>query len=131
MKAGDIIARDNIVVDIKVHQEYKVNWVVGNEAGVTVNGDPSLHNIIKLDDEPQWQVIFSAAPTYQSTVANMSEDELRASIDGLRVARVNAPAPFKKPSTKRAVVKETAMEKMLKSMSPEKRKALEAKLGLI
>jgi hypothetical protein len=81
--------------DWEHYQDYIVNWVVGDEAGVTeVDGMGSA--VININDG--YKVVKEAVPTYQSAVAQMTDEELRASIESLRTRRtiVKTRTPRKK-----------------------------------
>jgi len=112
-----------------------VNWIVEDEVGITYKSNGGAA-IINLKDEPGWVVIDSATPQYQSGVEHMSDEDLRASIDSLRSARVTQPARVRTTRTK--TPREPAMSAhdkklstVLSKMSPEAMLALQKKLGLI
>lgn len=120
--------------DTYVTIDAKVNWVVDTEVGITyVDGGSA---VIDLDDEEHngWVVISSVAPTYQSNVEHMSDDELRASIEGLRSTRVAKPAKIKRVTTVKAPpmsAEDKKLSGVLGALSPEAKLALQRKLGLI
>ena len=118
-----------VALDHSTTWEATVSWVVGDEAAVRFKDGG--YRVIDLIEEPDWKVIRLATPSYQSTVAQMSDDQLRSSIDALRRTRVSAPAPKTRGGTRTKTESVSPIEKALKLLSPEKREALQRKLGLI
>lgn len=120
-------------------QRAKINWRVDHEVGATLvnSGGSVLFDLNELEVEG-WVVVESAAPEYQSTVAHMTEDQLRESIDELRHARVSQPPAQRKMKTKRAAVPKVKMcaadkklSGVLNGMSEEAKIALKRKLGML
>lgn len=106
----------------------KVNWVIHDEVALT-NLETGLMCIELVKD---WEVEIEGTPAYQSTVENMSEQQLRDSLDCLRSQRRTAPrVSIKTPRTKIARVKEDPMSKVLNGLSAEKKQALMVKLGMV
>lgn len=106
----------------------KVMWVVDKEVSI-LDLETGLYKIVDMDN---WEVEIEGTPAYQSTVENMSEQQLRDSLDGLRSQRRTAPRVSiraKAPRTSR--VKEDPMMKVLNGLDPEKKKELMIKLGLV
>ena len=115
--------------------EAKVNWVVDHEVSITYT-DTGGSEIIDLNEEREWVVIESAVPSYQSDVEHLSIEELRASIEGLRVARMAKPAPVRaarvaKPKAAPLSAQDKALNKVLGGMSADAKLALQRKLGLV
>ena len=117
------------LISIHVYTEQaKVKWVVEDEAALVLgNGD---YKIIEISKEPEWKVTYESAPSYQSSVAQMSEEELRASIDALRAGRLPV-ARKERVAREPAVDKNDPVAVALASMSPEKKQALMKKLGMV
>lgn len=123
--------------DTYVTVEAKVNWVVDNEISVTYV-DSGACAILDMNEEENqgWIVIKSATPTYQSDVEHMSDEELRASIEALRMQRLTRPAPKTRtrsttPKQPAMSAQEKALANVMKTMSPDEQLALKRKLGLI
>ena len=103
-----------------------VNWVVGDEASITYdNGGMEIISI----PEGGYKVIRESAPSYQSSVADMSEEDLRASLDALRTSRAKMPSV--KTKVRKQVVKMSPIEKLLADAPPEKVEELKRRLGLV
>lgn len=103
-----------------------VQWVVNDEMSI-LDLDTGLFHIVEIKD---WEVEIEGTPAYQSTVENLSEQQLRDSIESLRSQRRTAPrVSIKAPRAPR--VKEDPMLKVLSKLGAEERAALEKKLGLV
>ena len=102
----------------------KVNWIVDNEMAIELEG--GYHKVVNLDEE-KWEVIEEAPVSYQSIVAHMSDEELKASLEALRAQR-----SMVKPTKRRVKVEgeENELEKVLGSLTPEQMQKLKQKLGL-
>lgn len=127
MKKGDIVTRTHPEPELNGEQG-KVQWVVENEASVKFNDGG--FKIIEVDDK-EWAVTISAAPTYQSTVEQMTDEELRASIDGLRRTRVSTPKPTRSARTQAGEAKDDPLARALGNMKGAEKEALMKKLGLV
>lgn len=126
MKKGDYISLNKDGETL----EAKVNWVVDDEAGINYLS-PDVYKgsskVINIKEEA-WQVTVSSDPTYQSSVASMSDTELRESINSLRQTRVSLP---KATRAKVASISTSPLAQALDKLTPEKKAALMKKLGLI
>ena len=132
MKKDDQVSRTQIFQeDGKPDYTYtlrgKVMWVIDNEASIQ-DSATGMFTIVNLDEEKDWVVEVSADPTYQSTVINMTEEQLRQSIEDLRNNRQSAPKVIKRQ--RGAIMKKDPIADALAKLSPEKREALKRKLGL-
>ena len=133
MKKDDIIARTVVSASDEGETytlEAKVTWVVGDEAGITFLSPPDWKDgakVINLIEEPDWKVIVESVPSFQSSVVEMTEEQLRESIDGLRESRKHIPAPRTRGSR---VSKDDPIAKALANMGKEEREALMKKLGI-
>ena len=117
--------------DTYIISEAKVNWVVDQEVGITYT-DSGGSAIIDLTEETDWVVIKSAAPTYQSDVEHMSDEDLRASIDTLRGQRVARPPSARAKKKEPAMsAQDKALLKLLENKTPEEKLDLKRKLGMI
>ena len=105
----------------------KVNWVVEDEVAIEYP-DGGL-KIVNLKEE-EWKVIQESTVGYQSSVAGMSDEDLRASIDALRCTRQSAPVPKRGAVTTRVSANDP-MAKALASMPADKKAELLKKLGLV
>lgn len=129
IKKGDIISWKHFPEADAPTFEGKVQWVIDDEFSMTGTMS-SGYSMAKFSEVSDLKIIYSAAPTYQSTVATMSDEELRASIDGLRVQRaISTPKVRKERSaTSRAL---SPIEKALAAMTPEQQAELKKKMGMI
>lgn len=119
--------RDEIEI---YHEEAKVNWVIDGACAIQYK-DGSC-NIFELVDEPEWKVLIESIPSYQSSVENLSDEDLRKAIDDLRAQRTFVTTKPKRAVTKRETAdKNDPMAIALASMTPEKREELMRKLGMV
>ena len=125
-----LASRERVTLSV----EAKINWIVDYEAGVTYVEDEGM---AVVDVRDGWTVIFEATPEYQTSVEHLSDDELRASIEGLRGARVARPKPVAKAKGTRAArqpamtAEEKSTASVLAKLTPEQREKLMKKLGMI
>lgn len=105
-----------------------VMWVIDNEA--SIKGKDGSYRIINLDEDKDWIVIQESVPSYQSSVADMSEEQLRASIDALREQRSVLPTTKKTRTPKEVVDKNDPVALALAGMSEDKKAELMKKLGM-
>ncbi len=103
-----------------------VKWVIADEMSI-LDKETGLYAVVEVKD---WIVEIEGTPEYQSTVANMSDQQLRDSLDCLRVQRKTAPR-IKIRSPREAKVKEDPMMKVLNKLDPVKKAELMKKLGLV
>lgn len=103
-----------------------VKWVVDNEMALQY-ADGS-YRVVTISEEPEWIVTYESAPSYQSSVANMSDEELRLSIDALRNNRLPVA---KKERVAREPVDNDPMAKVLASLTSEKKLELMRKMGMV
>jgi len=106
-----------------------VKWVISDEMSI-LDKSTGLYHVVAVSD---WEVEIEGTPEYQSTVASMSEQQLRDSLDCLRTQRRTAPrVRIKAPGAPRLPrVKEDPMMKALAGMDPVKKQALMEKLGMV
>jgi hypothetical protein len=116
-----------ILCDVERKEQAKVNWVIDNEAALQFKDGTCL--IINIE-EKEWIVIQESVPSYQSSVADMSDEQLRASIEALRSQRATLPTKTKTRVPKE-VVSSDPMAQALANMSPEKKLELMKKMGMI
>ena len=122
MKKGDVIKQGEIEAD--------VIWVI--DGAVAIKQKDGIHRIFELKDEPNWIVIKEGVPTYQSSVENLSDEELRKAIDDLRAQRTYITAKPRKVGTKAEPIdKNDPMAQALAELTPEKKQELMKKLGLV
>ena len=131
MKKGDVISRTiSDVQDVEPYEvQAEVNWVVGDEAGIKFLSPPDYKGTVDLiTNLSEWTVVVESAPTYQSSVAQMTEEQLRASIDGLRCQRVLPP------KTPRVTVKREKADPITKALGQlggAELEAMKKKLGMV
>ncbi|MBU2052491.1 hypothetical protein KKH13_04780 [Patescibacteria group bacterium] len=113
------------------HQEAKVNWVIENEIAIQYKDGNS--RIIDINEEKDWKVIVESVPSYQSSVAELSDDQLRESIELLKSQRMHHDPRARKPRevSTPAVDKNDPIAMALAGLSPEKKEALMRKLGMV
>lgn len=115
-------------------QQAKVNWVVDYEAGITFL-DSGGSVVLDTSIDTDWIVLQEAPPEYQDSVEHMTDEQLRESIEALRIQRISRPeatrtrvkvekAPSLSPQDKK-------LNETLQKMSPEQKLELQRKLGLI
>jgi len=107
-------------------EDARVIWVIDQEAAISFIHEQTMHLIINTEDE-DWKVIQESTPSYQSQVASMSDEELKAAIDVARYAR--ATIQPKKALKASQVI--DPLEAKLASLSAEDRQKIMIKLGLI
>ena len=112
------------------HEEATVNWVIDGAAAIQYK-DGSCR-IFELVDEPEWKVLRESVPSYQSSVENLTDEQLRQAIDDLRQQRTFISSrPKKVRSTQEKVDKDDPLAVALASMPAEKRAELMRKLGMV
>jgi len=106
-----------------------VKWVIADEMSI-LDKETGLYAVVETKD---WIVEIEGTPEYQSTVANMSDQQLRDSLDCLRTQRRTAPRiKIKSPRAAGAPrVKEDPMMKTLNKLDPVKKAELMKKLGMV
>ncbi len=133
MKKGDVVHEKRDLGDGKFYEEdYKVNWVIDDEAALCMLNDHNAHKIIKVDD-PDFTVTIDSAPSFQSQVETMTDEELRASVESLRGGRAPIVAPAKTKTKTKVVTQspeDAELEKLLATMSPQEIADMKVKLGL-
>ena len=136
MKKGDIVKRTRTIEGHVETKLFEIIWVVGDEASVReVNSSDGGYFIINLKEPDNlgstWAIDQEGAESFQSTVASMSDEQLRASIDSLRQRRT---LPVRKAITKAKEVcpsiPKEELDKVLAKCSPEEADFLKKKLGL-
>jgi hypothetical protein len=129
MKKGDYVSCEH---PISGHIEGEVMWVIDNTASIQLPG-MMFHMADLTDVEAPWIVVRESVPSYQSSVADMSDDQLKASIEALRSQRIVDTTPKVKVRKERAtaVDKSDPMAVALASMAPEAKAELMKKLGMV
>ena len=113
-----------------IHEEAQVNWVI--DGGVAIQYKDGNCRIFELVDEPDWKVIVESVPSYQSSVENMTDDDLRKAIDDLRAQRTFITSKPKRISIKRETVdRSDPLAVALASMPQDKKAELMRKLGMV
>lgn len=108
--------------------EATVSWVVEDTIALQLkDGSP---RIIEENEIGEWKVVRESAPTYQSSVAEMTEEQLRESIETLRTTRATAPKIRKASTRVPTVDKNDPLALLLDTMPQEKKLALMRKLGM-
>lgn len=125
MKKGDRIRGVN---QAGVTVEGEIMWVVGEEFSIR-NLDSLGYSIYRQGDLANLEVTFESAPSFQSSVAEMSDDALRKSIEELRQKRATLPRPSRGQGQRRT--KEDPIMKLIASLSKEETTKLMEKMGMI
>jgi hypothetical protein len=122
-------------VPFSLEQRAKVNWVVDVEAGITYLSASGGSAVIDLREQPDWVVVQEATPEYQSSVEHMTDEQLRESIEALRLQRISKPVTAR---SKRVVEREPAQSPedkklagVVKGLDEGKKLELMKKLGLV
>ena len=112
-------------------KEGVIHWVIGKEASIVF--DDHSYVIVNTDDieSGEWKVIREAAPSFQSQLADMSDEELKASIESLRNSRMSIT---QRRSRQLAVTPSGAktcrrVSSVIGKLTPEQMAKLIAKLG--
>lgn len=114
---------------IMKHEEATVNWVI--DGAVAIQYKDGGCRIFELTDEPEWKVIFESVPSYQSSVEDLTDEQLRQAIDNLRSQRTFISSRPRKSSSKKEVIdKNDPIAVALASMPAEKKAELMRKLGM-
>ncbi len=131
MKKGDYVSRDFDINEMKSHIEGTVQWVIDGTASIQLPN--YTFYMANLKEEPDWVVLHESAPSYQSSVADMTNEQLKASIEALRNQRVVNTTPKVKVRKQRTDVvdKNDPMAVALAGMAPEEKAALMKKLGMV
>ena len=128
MKKNDIVHRlDPEGIEVRAI----VNWVVDDEMGISYQQPPHYKGGSNVVPTSEWVLLVEAAPSYQSTVASMSDTELQSAITGLRDLRRDVSMPRRGSGKKAKAVKSDPIADALAKMTPEKREALKKKLGIV
>ena len=144
--SNSAIKKDDIVQVTMLASGYsykgKVQWVVGEEASIediseNKRGSFSILNV-NNQEVSKIELLISATPNFQSSIAQLTDEQLRASLDALRSRRLPAVDKVRKV---RSVVTEEDIEdaqasedpiaKLLKSLPADKKEALMKKLGMV
>ena len=111
-------------------EEAKVNWVVENEVALEFKGGGC--RIITLEEEPECKVIQESVPRYQSSVAGLTDEQLRSAIDDLRNQRTFITSKPRKTREKGEVIdKNDPLVVALAGMDEGKKLELMRKMGMI
>ena len=112
------------------HEEAQVTWVIDGAAAIRYKDGRG--RIFVLADETDWKVIVESVPSYQSSVEDMSDEQLRQAIDDLRAQRTFITSKPRRISIKRENVdKNDPLAVALASMPTDKKVELMRKLGMI
>jgi len=134
MKKGDIIQQVRLNGEPYTFPDpvqATVVWVIDGEVSAMDNNDAKAYHVFSLENS-DWDVVVDAAPTFQSQVASLTDEQLKAAVESMRSGRVHlTPLPKeKKARAPKSTPEEDNLSKLLASLSPEKQLALKAKLGL-
>jgi hypothetical protein len=112
------------------HEEAQVNWVI--DGACAIRHKDGTYRIFEVVDEPEWKVIQESVPSYQSSVENLSDDDLRKAIDSLREQRSFVTTKPRKTSTRTSAVdKSDPLAVALASMPTDKKLELMKKMGMV
>lgn len=134
MKKGDIIRHVALLGEPYDHGEAKdarVTWVINGEVAAQSLSDPTGHHIFQEGDK-DWVVIQESAPSFQSQVASMSDEELKAAVDAMRGGRAVAPVEVKEKKVRapKLSTEEAGLLALMSQLTPEEQQKLKVKLGI-
>jgi hypothetical protein len=115
----------------------KVNWVFENEMAIEYLDTGGMMVLdMTLPENQGWVCIHESAPVYQDSVEHMTDEELRASVEELRLRRISSPAKVSrttKSQTPKVAVsaEDKALALALSKKSAEEILALKKMLGLV
>jgi hypothetical protein len=118
--------------DITSYQDAVINWRVENDIGISYISSGGS-NVINLVEDPSWKVIQEAPVSYQSSIAHMSDDDLKASLEALRLSRhaVNTRKSKRAKAKPKTTTKEDKFYAYIKTLPQEEALALMQKLGMV
>ena len=134
MKKGDRLKVETYLgTELLTTVNCLVNWAIDDEIATVDTDHPGSYNIYNIKD-PSYKFIMiqESAPHFQSQVEQMTDEELRASIENLRGTR-SIPTPVKKAkvaSKPTPPTKADMLEALRAKMTPEAFETLKAKMGL-
>ena len=111
------------------HEEATVNWVIDGAAAIQYENGSC--RIFELTEEPEWKVIVESVPSYQSSVENLTDEQLRQAIDDLRQQRTFISSRPKTRAKREVIDKNDPLAVALASMPPDKKAELMRKLGMV
>ena len=113
---------------IEYTEQATVMWVFEGE--VSIQQKDGSYRMFMLVDEPEWIVAIESVASYQSSVENLTDEDLEKAIEDLRSQR--SYLPERKAKSPRATVdKNDPMAVALASMPEDKKIELMKKLGMI
>lgn len=138
LNKGDIIVKIHEANNKIINTEYKVNWVVGTSIGATRTEDSSLSSVLDQSLDNIQLVQKTKQVDLHDVASQMSEEELKASIEALRARRglPKATAASRRPKASRPAFTEEdgeheseIMEQKLANLTPEQLDKLAKLLG--
>ena len=134
MKKGDIVRVERLEAGITQHTvEGQVMWAVEDQASVQDKENKSAYLVFDpRDSDYKVTVLIDSSPSFQSQVASLSDEELKAAVDAMRGNRIQgAPEPkVKKASAPKLNKEELELLTLMNALSPEEQLALKGKLGI-
>ena len=130
-KKGDIVRVENSITNYTY--EGTVSWIVGAELAIQHNDNKSAYSTEKLiDKDCTITILQESAVDFQSQVASMTDDELKASIESLRLGRVAIQKKSKKEPTQiKLSEEEKQLTNLLSTLSVDETLELKKKLGIL
>ena len=134
MKKGDLVRIEHFLgEELLSKTDGKVMWIVEDEVSIQQEADPRSFTVFDpKDTDYKVTILQESAPSFQSQVASLSDEELREAVNSLRGGRIHIPTP---PKTKKArepklSAEELQLSALMASMTPEEQQKLKEKLGL-
>ena len=134
MKKGDIVSIEHYIgTELLNTHKGKVMWVDNDQASVQDEGNSSSYLVFNpLDTDYKVTVLVDAAPSFQSQVASLSDEQLRAAVDSMRSGRI-IPTPVAKVKKEKAPALSEAdkqFQALVAQLTPEEQAKLRIKMGL-
>ena len=114
----------------------KIQWIHEDQLSMSDEENVGAYLVFNPKDEDRKIVVLiESAPSFQSQVASLSDEELQAAVDSMRSGRISiAPLPKeKKPSARapKASAEELQLQTLMSQMSPEEQIKIKQKLGIL
>ena len=132
MKKGDIVLIEHQESETLVSGKWKINWRIDDEIGVTSLTDSQSANVYNIKDSTvKITMLQESEASFQSQVEHMTDEQLRASIEGLRTGRIIVtPTKVKKEKAPKVSKDESDLLALMAQLSPEEQLAFKAKYGM-
>ena len=134
MKKGDIVlVEHSLNGELLSSTKGKLMWVYETEASLQDSDNPQSYMVFNpLDTDYKVSVLVDSAPSFQSQVASMSDEDLFNAVNTLRGGRIHVPTPpkAKKAREPKLSTEEAQLQALLATMTPQQQQELKVKLGI-